>query len=284
MLIADSQEECISKFKAWKTGLESKKARAQWKHQDQVPRLWCWSWCPQEIGKYPCAVCSCGVGSNSIECSQCKVRVHKTCSGITKRPVADQSYACIRCNGMAWPIDGRTVTEVDIGGTMLDEEATFCYLCGIICSNRGCDSTVAARCCVAWGKFRKLLPVLTTRYLSSIRYAAMCSSEACVLHGSQTWEPNTADSAVALLYWPCHDPLDLWNQRPRRITLSFTTTETWRWWYYGSPSPSGTQMVWTLLPTPDTGGRWRPEQMWSEFVKIDVSNIIWWLYKSTLVE
>ena len=38
-----------------------------------------------------------------------------------------------------------------------------------------CDSAIADRCCVAWGKFRKLLPVLTTRYhsrgLCSVGYA-----------------------------------------------------------------------------------------------------------------
>ena len=45
-------------------------------------------------------------------------------------------------------------------------EATFCYLGDILCSGGGCDSAIAASCCVAWGKLRKLLPVLTTRHLS----------------------------------------------------------------------------------------------------------------------
>ena len=40
-------------------------------------------------------------------------------------------------------------------------------------NGRGCDSANAARCCVAWKKFRKLLPVLTTGHLSP--YAARCS-------------------------------------------------------------------------------------------------------------
>ena len=60
----------------------------------------------------------------------------------------------------------QTVTEVDVNSTMLDVEATFCYLGDMLRSSWGCDSAIAARCCVAWGKFRKLLPVLTSRHLS----------------------------------------------------------------------------------------------------------------------
>ena len=120
----------------------------------------------QKSGKYPCAVCCSGVGRNSILYSQCILWVHKTCSGITKRLFEDPNYICPRCKGEARPIDGRTVTEVDVDGTMLEMEATFCYLGYMLCSSEGCDSAIAARCCVPWWKFRKLLPVLTTRHLS----------------------------------------------------------------------------------------------------------------------
>ena len=37
----------------------------------------------KKSGKYPCAVCYKGVGSNSIKSSQCKLWVHKKCTGIT---------------------------------------------------------------------------------------------------------------------------------------------------------------------------------------------------------
>ena len=112
------------------------------------------------------------------------------CSGITKR--LDPNYNCLRCKGESRPIDGRTVTEVDVDSTMLDVEATFCYLGDMLCSCRGCDSAIAARCCVAWWKFRKLSPVLTTRQLScSLRgkvYGACFRS--AMLHGSKTWGPK----------------------------------------------------------------------------------------------
>ena len=57
--------------------------------------------------------------------------------------------------------------EVGVDGTLLDMEATFCYPGDMLCSGGGCDSAIVARCCVACGKFRTLLPVLTTTHLST---------------------------------------------------------------------------------------------------------------------
>ena len=49
---------------------------------------------------------------------------------------------------------------------VMNVKDTFCYLGDMLCSDQGCDSVIAARCCAAWGKFRKLLPVLTSRHFS----------------------------------------------------------------------------------------------------------------------
>ena len=102
------------------------------------------------------AVCCSGVGNNPIQSSQCMLRVHKKCSGITERLVTDPNYACRKCNGEAQPIDGKTVTEVDVDGIMPDVEPTFCYLGDMLCPSGSWDSAIAAGCCVAW---RKFLPV-----------------------------------------------------------------------------------------------------------------------------
>ena len=88
----------------------------------------------KKSGKYPCAVCCSSVGDDSIHCSQCMLWVHKRCSGIAKRLLADWNYAWRRCNGNARHINGRTVTEVDVNRTMLDAEAPFCYLFVICCA------------------------------------------------------------------------------------------------------------------------------------------------------
>ena len=44
---------------------------------------------------------------------------------------------CLRCKGEFRPIDGRTVTEVDVDVTMLDVEITFCCLGDILWSGGG---------------------------------------------------------------------------------------------------------------------------------------------------
>ena len=115
VLIVDIQEECISKIKAWKAVMESKGLRVNMKKTkflvsgDDQDVL-------QKSGKYPCTVCCSGVSRNSILCSQCMLWVQKTCSGITRRLVEDPNYICPRCKGESRPIDGRTVTEVDVDG------------------------------------------------------------------------------------------------------------------------------------------------------------------------
>ena len=42
------------------------------------------------------------------------------------------------------------MTQVDVDSTMHDEEATFSYLGDMLHAVGGCDSTIVARCHVAW--------------------------------------------------------------------------------------------------------------------------------------
>ena len=101
-------------------------------------------------------------------------------------------YICPRCKGETRPIDCRLMTQVDVKGTKLGVEDTFCYLGVMLCYGGGCDSAIAARCCVAWGKFRKLLSVLTSRHLSpKVRGKVyMGCVHLAMLHGNETWGPN----------------------------------------------------------------------------------------------
>ena len=96
-------------------------------------------------------------------------------------------------------------------GTMLDVEATFCYLGGKLFSGGDYDSAIAGRYCVAWGKFRKLLPVLTIRSLSpricDKVYGAWVRS--AMLHGDETWGPKGPEKRqlhhndCAMIRWIC---------------------------------------------------------------------------------
>ena len=87
---------------------------------------------PPEIWQVPlCCRCS-GVGNKSIQCSHCMLWVHKRkCSGITKWLVGDPNYVCRRCNDEAWPIAGRTGTEMDVDSTMLDVACPCYQMCGL---------------------------------------------------------------------------------------------------------------------------------------------------------
>ena len=166
-MIADTFEECITKLKAWKNGMENRGLRVNMKKtklmiSDAGLDVLC------DSGAFPCAVCRSGVGANSISCSWCKLLVHKKCSGIKGRLNVTPDYVCLRCLDQARPIDGRPITQVEVDGKLLDMEASFCYLGDMLSAGGGCAFVIATRCSTAWGKFRKLLPILTSKHVSPL--------------------------------------------------------------------------------------------------------------------
>ena len=120
----------------------------------------------RDSGAFPCAVCWSGVGVNSIQCSQCMYWVHKKCSGVRGRLAEDPDYVCPRCCDQAQPIDNRPVTQVDVDGTQLDVESNFGYLGDMLCAGGGCKLAIVTRCSTAWGKFKRLLPIQTSKHVS----------------------------------------------------------------------------------------------------------------------
>ena len=108
-VIADTLEECITELNAWKNGMENRGLRVNMKKTKlmisdaglDVLR---------DSGAFPGAVCRNGVGVNSISCSQCKLWVHKKCSGIKGRLNVTPDYVCARCLDQARPIDGIPIT------------------------------------------------------------------------------------------------------------------------------------------------------------------------------
>ena len=86
------------------------------------------------------------------------MQIHKKFSGITGRITKNPLFVCSRCQGSARPIDGRPSTTVLVDGVNLNVEPSFCYLGDMLSSGGGCEQAIKAYCCVAWSKFRKLLP------------------------------------------------------------------------------------------------------------------------------
>ena len=82
VLIAESEEELRQKLTIWKSTLEAKGLKV---NVNKTEVMFGGRGSKAAVGhvKYPCSVCSKGVGSNSILCGICKKWVHKRCSGIS---------------------------------------------------------------------------------------------------------------------------------------------------------------------------------------------------------
>ena len=149
-VIADTLEECITNLKAWKYGMENSGLRvSMMKTSFMISGAGLDVLC--DSGALPCAVCRVGVGANSISCSQCKLWVHKKCSGIKGRLNVTPDYVCPRCLDQARPIDGRPITQVEEDGTLLEVKASFCYLGDMLSAGGGCTLAITTRCSSAWG-------------------------------------------------------------------------------------------------------------------------------------
>ena len=213
--MADSLEECIARLKVWKEGMERKGLRVNMKKTKLMvsgPGLDLL----RNSGAFPCAVCRSDVGVNSIQCSQCMYWVHKKCSGVRRRLAEDPDYVCPRCCDQARLIDNRPVTQVDVDGTQLDVESNFCYLGDMLCAGGGCKLAIVTRCSTAWGKFKKLLPILTSKHVSLRTRGKVFN--ACVpsalLHGSETSQGTyCARLAAASPERQINGPLDMRSQR-----------------------------------------------------------------------
>ena len=281
--IADSLEECISKMKVWKSGMESKGLRV---NMGKTKFLISGTGLDllQDSGKFPCAVCRTGVGANSIQCSQCKMWVHKKCSGIPGRLVINPNFVCKRCSGDARPIDGRPVTSIVVDGSTLDCDATFCYLGDMLSAGGGCKHAIATRCCVAWKKFRKLLPILTSKQLTfKIRGKVYNTCvRSVLLYGSETWAPNASDlqrlrrNDRAMIRWICNVKADdeissstlLQKLGIDDVTVALRSRRL-RWFGHVKRADSSIHTVMDMdVEGPKNQGR--PKKTWSECVKNDL--------------
>ena len=127
--------------------------------------------------------------------SNCPAWVHKKCSGVRGRLAEDPGYVCPRCCDQARPIDNRPVTLVDVDGTQLDVESNFCYLGDMLCAGGGCKLVIVTRCSTAWGKFKRLLPILTSEHVSLRTRGKVFNAcvRSALLHSSETWAPTAPD-------------------------------------------------------------------------------------------
>jgi hypothetical protein len=286
VLIADTMEGCINKLKSWKAGMESKGLRV---NMAKTKLLISGTGLNVllESGAFPCAVCRSGVGANSIQCPQCSLWVHKRCSGVKGRLAASSDFLCPRCKGEARPIDGRPATQIEVDGSTLDIEPNFCYLGDTICAGGGCARAITTRCCVAWGKFRKLLPILTSKHISLTTRGRVFSAcvRSAMLHGSECWAPNASDlqklrrNDRAMIRWICRtSPSDdthisVLHQRLGVIDIiALLRAGRLRWYGHVQRSPSCI-LTTSRMTIPGKRGRGRPKKTWSECVQHDINEL-----------
>ena len=237
----------------------------------------------KDSGRFPCGVCRKGVGTNSILCSSCAHWVHHGCSGVKGKLKEDPSFKCSRCLGTARQIDARPCTEFEVGNDMLEAVDSFCYLGDMVSASGGCERAIITRIKCAWGKFRELMPLLTSRALSFRRRGHLFST--CVrrtlLHGAECWPTTIKDmdrlrrTDRAMIRWICNTRL---KDRVPSVTLlsklglssieSLVGGTRLRWFGHVARSSDWINRV-TKLQVPGPQPRGRPKKTWQETVDKD---------------
>ena len=147
----------------------------------------------------------------------------------------------------------------------------------MLSSGGGCTQAIIARCRVAWGKFKRLLPILTNKHLSleargRVYYACVRSA---LLRRSETWGPTVHDvqrlkrADRSIVRWLCgvkcateslprsSMPCSGWRRSPLPWVLEGSV---------GTVMSSGS--IATVEKMEGKGrGRGRPRKSWNECVR-----------------
>ena len=83
-------------------------------------------------------------------------------------------------------LDQLAIIQVDVDGTLLNVEPNFCYLDDMLCAGGGCKLSIITRCGTALGKFKRFLPILTSKHMSLRTHGKVFKPEYDLLHGSET--------------------------------------------------------------------------------------------------
>jgi len=283
VITAETPELLESKLSTWKTNLEEKGLRVNL-GKTKVMISGTGLETLKDSGRFPCGVCRQGVGSNSILCSGCNHWVHMRCSDISGRLVEDPDFKCRRCLGTARPIDNIPAVDFKVGEDVLEVVDSFCYLGDSICAGGGCQRAITTRVRCAWGKFRELLPLLTSKSISLHRRGHlfnMCVRKA-LLHAAECWPTTKNDmdrilrTDRSMMRWICNvrlsDRVPV-NTLLQRLNLppieSVVRGSRLRWFGHVSRSTDWINQI-TTLNVDGTAPRGRPKKNWQEVVNHDM--------------
>ena len=126
----------------------------------------------------------------ALLCTSCSHWIHKSCSGIKGRFKADPPFQCMRCRGLARPIDGRPSRRLTVNGHDLEAVDSFCYLGDTVSASGGTFTSINIRYRAAWGKFHELFSLLTNHAISLHtrgRIYTACVGSVMLLCASECW-------------------------------------------------------------------------------------------------
>ena len=179
------------------------------------------------------------------------------------------------------------MAEFRVGDDNLDVVDNFCYLGDTICAGGGCDRAIVTRIRCAWGKFRELLPLLTSKSISLPRRGFLFS--ACVrsvmLHASECWAARKTDIARlcradrSMIRWICNVRLaDRVSSQSLLGVLNLAPIESLargnrlRWHGHVERSSGWIKDV-STMHVEGSLSRGRPKLTWHETVKNDM--VLW---------
>jgi hypothetical protein len=198
ILLADTEEKLREKLILWKNTLEDNGMKV---NIDKTKVMECHKKLNVEesiSAKWPCAVCKKGVGSSSIQCTQCKAWVHRRCSGELGPLSKVKSFVCSICSGQK---KGKQTADKSFKlehDTMLEKVTSFSYLGDKIQANGGAHEAVRNRIRTAWTKWREVAPLLLKKEiaLKSMALAYKIYIRSTLTYGSETWALTESDKGA----------------------------------------------------------------------------------------
>ena len=190
VLLAESEHELKEKIRDWKNNF-AKMGMVVNAMKSKVMVSKPGTAKPVTSRKFPCGVCTKGVGSNSVMCTSCNSWVHRRCSGIKGRlQNACATFVCRICQGTRnnHKTSGNA-TCMTVDGDNYEVVEKFCYLGDMLDAGGGSDTAVTARIRSAWKAFHTLAPFLTSRVPNEKMKGKVFRAciQSCLTYACETW-------------------------------------------------------------------------------------------------
>ena len=163
-ILSDSFADLRNRLAAWKTSLESHGVCVNVSKTKLLISSAEHNKISVSNPKYPCGVCTLGVGANSILCILCDLWVHNKCSGKTDCLSDNRNFVCCKYSGEIVPAVIASLKKVNIGNDKFLVESTFKYLGDTIGKCGACSYPVSTHIVLLWKAFLECLSMKHETY------------------------------------------------------------------------------------------------------------------------